>query len=148
MTAYSSEGHRLVGFLLQCRTDSLGIFHSRLWDWRSSQRDRLAVFGSEAKARGKGSRVLMRNKGKWDSQTMNRQDLIKQYLDVGLVPKDIGWNVSATTQSSADDVVVRQVVRLYHVREERQRISAKLPRRLLQLSRDAGRARVEAGRAV
>jgi hypothetical protein len=69
-----------------------GIFHtSARWDWRSSQRDRLALFAKDRHARAHDDPLLV-DRGVGQGGVVIREmwdhdQLVGRYLDVGLVPK-------------------------------------------------------------
>lgn len=68
---------------------SLGMFHSDRWDWRSGQRDRAAFLGDRASTAGMVSSVLTPCCGSldegWTRRVYGTSELVKQYLDVGVV---------------------------------------------------------------
>ncbi len=85
-----------------------GIFHtSTRWDWRSSQRDRLALFAKDRHAWPHDDPVLVdrgvATGGGVRREIWDHDELVGRYLDVGLVPRWVGaagFRLSASTSAS------------------------------------------------
>lgn len=61
-----------------------GVFHRERYDWKSSQRDRLAILTGDVEDR-KAVEVLVEEYGSLEKRSYTRGSLVERWMDVGVI---------------------------------------------------------------